>query len=126
MTRSDAASAYRRNAIMTASPAKLVLMLYDGAIRNLERSRNEMGDARTARSATAGECLVRALSIVSELRSSLDVDGGGPVAQDLDRLYEYALNEISTANLTRDPQHLDNTLRVLRTLKEGWDVVLSS
>lgn len=125
MTHQNAAAAYRRNAILTASPSKLVKLLYEGAITNLERTRIELGNEATRRGVAAGESIGKAYGIIGELRAALDFKAGGEIARNLDTLYEYGLNELTTANVTRDPKHVDHTLRVMRTLKEGWDVVLT-
>lgn len=126
MSYAQAAATYQRNAVLTASPEKLVKLLYDGAIKNLEKSRSGLGDAKTARSAEVGNALGKAMGIVGELRASLDHAAGGEIARDLDRLYEYSLDQLSQANLTRTPNGVENTLRVLRTLKEGWDGIIAN
>jgi flagellar protein FliS len=126
MTQQAVAAAYRRNAILTASPGKLVQLLYEGAITNLERTKQAFADDKTKRSAATGETLGRAYGIIGELRAALDFEVGGKIARDLDALYEFSLYEITNANSTRDAVHIDNTLKVLRTLKEGWDAVLTS
>lgn len=124
MTYAQAAATYQRNAILTASPEKLVKLLYEGAIKNLEQSRQALHDAGLCRSAEVGNALGKAIGIVSELRVSLDPQAGGKIASDLDRLYDYSLDQITQANATRTPQGVDNALQVLRTLKEGWDAVI--
>ena len=124
MTYAQAAATYQRNAILTASPEKLVKLLYEGAIKNLEQSRQALNDAGLCRSAEVGNALGTAIGIVSELRVSLDPQAGGKIASDLDRLYDYSLDQITQANATRTPQGVDNALQVLRTLKEGWDAVI--
>lgn len=124
MTYAQAAATYQRNAILTASPEKLVKLLYEGAIRNLEQSRQGLQDAGLCRSAEVGNALGKAIGIVSELRVSLDPQAGGKIANDLDRLYDYSLDQITQANATRTPQGVDSALQVLRTLKEGWDAVI--
>ncbi len=124
MTYAQAAATYQRNAILTASPEKLVKLLYDGAIKNLEKSKLGMVDAKSARSSEVGASLSRAMGILGELRASLDHAAGGQVAKDLDRLYEFGLDQLSQANLTRTPTGVDSTLQVLRTLKEGWDGII--
>jgi flagellar secretion chaperone FliS len=124
MTYAQAAATYQRNAILTASPEKLVKLLYDGAIRNLERSRQGLVDPKTSHTADVGVSLGKAIGIVGELRASLDHAAGGEIAKDLDRLYEYSLDQLSQANVTRTPTGVVNTLQVLRTLKEGWDAVI--
>ena len=124
MSYADAAAAYRRNAILTASPEKIIKLLYDGAIGNLERSRLGLVDPTTSRSADVGIALGKALSIIGELRAALDHDVGGDIAQNLDTLYEFSSDQISEANVSRTPEPIDNTLQVLRTLKEGWDGII--
>jgi flagellar protein FliS len=124
MSYANAAEAYRRNAILTASPEKLIKMLYDGAIQNLERSRIGLNDASTSRSEKVGIALGKAMSIICELRSSLNHEVGGDVARNLDSLYEFSVDQITQANLTRTARPVEATLTVLRTLKEGWDGII--
>jgi flagellar protein FliS len=124
MTYARATSTYRHNAVLTASPEKLVRMLYDRAIQSLERSRRGVEQETTRRSAEVGQSLGLAMSVLGELRTSLDLTRGGDIAQKLDALYEFTLDQVSQANLLRDATHVDAALRVLKTLKEGWDVVI--
>ncbi len=124
MSYTTAAATYRRNAILTASPEKIVQLLYEGAILHLERSHTALQDPTTTHSAQVGESLSKALGIVGELRSSLDREAGGDLATKLDLLYEFSVDEISQANISRTPEHVEHTLHVLRTLKEGWDGII--
>ena len=124
MSYAQAAATYQRNAILTASPEKLVKMLYDGAIKNLEKSRIGLGDPSTSRSPEVSNALGKAIGIVGELRASLDVAAGGDIARDLDRLYEFSIDQITQSNAVRTPAGVTNALQVIRTLKEGWDAVI--
>lgn len=126
MSYAQAAASYQRNAVLNASPEKLVQLLYDGAIKHLEKSRLGLADQKTARSPEVGQSLGRAMGILGELRASLDHAAGGQIARDLDRLYEFALDQLSQANLNRTPNGAENALRVVRTLKEGWDGIVAS
>ncbi len=126
MKYADAAAAYRKNAILTASPEKIIKLLYDGVIGNLERSRIGLLDPQTSRSAEVGVALGKALGIIGELRASLNHEVGGDISQNLDMLYQFSSEQISEANVTRTAEPIDNTLQVLRTLKEGWDGILPS
>ncbi len=121
MSYADVAATYRRNAVLTASPEKLIQLLYEGAIRHLERSHNALKDPSTTHSAAVGESLSKAIGIVGELRTALDHNAGGEVSVNLDRLYEFILAQMSEANLGRTPKTWEAALKVLRTLKEGWD-----
>ena len=119
-----AAKTYQRQAILTASPEKLIRLLYEGAIRFLERTRIGLADPAKARTPGVSEALGRSMAIISELRTSLDLDKGEKIAQDLDALYEYCTSELTRANLERSPEGVENALLVLRTLKEGWDAII--
>ena len=114
----------QHDAVLTASPEKLIKLLYDGAIAHLETSQAGLTDARTARSAGVGRSLSRAMGIIGELRASLDHAAGGEVSRDLDRLYEFALDQLSQANLARTPTGVNNALQVMCTLEEGWDGII--
>jgi flagellar protein FliS len=126
MSYAQAAATYQRNSVLNASPEKLVKLLYDGAIKNLEKSRLGLADGKTARSAEVGQSLGKAMGILGELRASLDHAAGGQIARDLDRLYEFAVDQLSQANLNRTPVGVENALRVVRTLKEGWDGIIAN
>ncbi|MEY4829502.1 MAG: Flagellar protein fliS [Planctomycetota bacterium] len=124
MSYAHAAAAYQRNAVLTASPEKIVKMLYDGAIKNLERCRESLANSATARTPETSASLGKAIGIVGELRASLDMAVGGKLAEDLDRLYEFSIDQITQSNSTRTAIGVTNALKVIRTLKEGWDVAI--
>ena len=124
MSYAQAAATYQRNAVLTASPEKLVKMLYDGAIKNLEKSRAGLSENSTCRSPEVGQALSKAMGIIGELRASLDHAAGGDISRNLDQLYEYTLDQLSQANLQRTPAGVNNALQVMRTLKEGWDGIV--
>lgn len=124
MSYAQAAATYQRNAILTASPEKLVKLLYEGAIKNLERSKEGLSNPATARGNETSTSLSKSIGILGELRASLDTAVGGKIAQDLDRLYEFAIDQITNSNSTRTPNGVTNALKVIRTLKEGWDVAI--
>ena len=124
MTYAQAAATYQRNAVMTASPEKLVTMLYDGALKYLEQARVGLADEQTARSQEVGKALSKAMGIIGELRASLDHAAGGDIAQNLDSLYDFTLDQLSKSNLERTVAGVDATLEVMRTLKEGWDGIV--
>ncbi|HYC78848.1 MAG TPA: flagellar export chaperone FliS [Planctomycetota bacterium] len=109
---------YLSQAVMTASRERLVVMLYDGALKRLERAGRalERGERRDA-----GEALSSALAIVDELRSTLDFDAGGDVAKELHALYGFVVDRLSRANVERDPERVREAVSVLARLKEGWD-----
>jgi flagellar protein FliS len=108
--------AYRMVEVETASPERLVVMLYNGAISRIE-------DGKTAIAAkdlrATHNNLVRAQEIVTELRSALDMSAG-VVAQNLDRIYEYIHRRLIQANMKKDAAPLDECLVHLRELRDAW------
>jgi flagellar protein FliS len=110
-------SAYQQSAVETASPTELVVMLYDGALKfiGLARAAIERRDI-PARS----EAISRALAIVGHLRTTLDVERGGDVAQSLDQLYDYVTSRLLDASFTQQTGPLDEAVTVLSNLRDGW------
>jgi len=108
---------YRQTEIQSRSPLELVVMLYDGALRFTADAR----DAMVRRDIRARQQhLSRAMAIVSELQSTLDMETGGEVAQHLDKLYGFVRDRLIDASVNQDLQPLDEARRVLTTLREGW------
>lgn len=124
MSYANAAATYRQNSILTASPEKIVKLLYEGAIRHMERGRLFLADPKTSHGREAGESIGRALAIVGELRAALDHKVGGDISKNLDRLYEFTEHQITQANVTRSSTPMEHSLQVMRTLKEAWDAVI--
>jgi flagellar secretion chaperone FliS len=110
-------NSYRQTEIQSRSPLELVVMLYDGALRFTADARTAMvrRDIRARQ-----ENLSRALAIVSELQSTLDMETGGEVAERLDKLYGFVRDRLMDASARQDLQPLDEARRVLTTLREGW------
>lgn len=106
---------------MTASREKLVVLLYEGALRFMDQSvlQFQQGDG------SAGQTLSRAFAIVSELRTSLDFEKGGKVATDLDRLYVFVQDRLLEATRTRSPERVAEARQVMAQLKEAWDGILN-
>ena len=99
-------------------------MLYDGLVTHLERSRIGLSDPSRTHSAEVGESLGKAMSILGELRSALDHEVGGQIADDLEQLYLFAIDQLSQANLERRAEPVEHAQQIVRTLKEGWDAVI--
>jgi flagellar protein FliS len=108
---------YRQTEIESRSPLELVVMLYDGALRFTADARDAMlrRDIRGRQ-----QNLSRALAIVSELQSTLNMDTGGEVAEHLDNLYGFVRDRLLEASATQALAPLDEARRVLATLREGW------
>lgn len=109
--------AYRRVDAETKSPVELVVMLYDGAIRFIGEAR-EAADRNDVVVRTRS--VSRALAIVTELQNNLQIEDGGDVALELDRLYSYMTTRLLDSNVKRDRRALDEVHRLLSTVREGW------
>jgi flagellar protein FliS len=114
---SRGALAYRTVDAQSRSPLELVVMLYDGGVRFL-------GEARDAheRNDMVGRAVgvSRALAVVGELRSTLNLDEGGEMALDLDRLYDYMMSRLLDVTTKRDTSGLEEVQRLMMTVREGW------
>lgn len=117
MAYGNQAQEYRKNAVLGASPAQLVVMLYDGALRFIEGGRAAMRAKDLARQ---NDALQRAQRIVSELLGTLDHDGGGEIAANLARLYHFVLSGLVEANIYDKEEPLDAAAATLRELREAW------
>jgi len=111
---------YLETAVETASPARLIVMLYDGAIRFI----NEAAYAMQQRNyETQNAKLQRAQKILAELISSLDFDKGGEIAENLFRLYTYMYNQLVEANINDDRDRLEHVVHLLSELRKAWDTI---
>jgi len=118
-------NSYRQISAHTASPDQLVLMLYDGAIRFLERSLSGFTmDDPIEFNQTINNNLLRAQDIISELSSTLDMTQGGELALTLRRLYDYMDDRLMESNLRKTPEGIDDTLRRLTILRDAWQEML--
>lgn len=115
-----AAALYQRTEVQCGTPLELVVKLYDGAITNVVKARDALvrGDLRAKR-----DGISRALAIVAELQSSLDVAGGGQIATSLDGLYAYVTTRLVDANVRKDPGALDEVHKLLTPLRDAWQQI---
>lgn len=111
-------ASYQSQAVLTADPARLVSMLYERVLVALARSEHAQvdGDAETLHTE-----LVRAQDIIAELHGSLDHDSGDPIARHLASLYEFCLDILVRANMTKDLSSLDAVRKTIGGLRESWD-----
>jgi flagellar protein FliS len=103
-------------AVAAADPYRLVLMLLDGALARIAQAR--VSGAQSA-SLEKTQHLQRALAIVGELRASLDLTQG-PLARNLDALYDFVSRQLLLGQSSNDPAVLDTASNVLSELRGGW------
>ena len=106
-------AAYNTNKILTASPAELTLMLYDGAIKfaNIAVMGMEQNDIQKAHNN-----IIRVQRIIEEFRNTLDRKY--PVAEDFDRIYVYLLKRLYEANVKKDKEIMEEVLTHLRSMRD--------
>ncbi|GAL14763.1 flagellar biosynthesis protein FliS [Vibrio astriarenae] len=106
--------------LSAASPHKIVQMLMAGAVERLIQGKAAMLQGNVS---VKGERLGKALDIIISLRSCLSMNDGGDIARNLDQLYDFMINQISSANISNDPQPIDDVVEILREIKSAWDQI---
>lgn len=117
--RNNPYAAYANSKIMTASPAELTLMLYDGAIKftNIAIVAIEKNDIQKSHTN-----IVKTERILLELQTSLDHKY--PVAKEFENVYTYLLRRLRDANIKKDAEILQEVLKHLRTMRDTWKEVM--
>jgi flagellar protein FliS len=118
-------SAYTKIGIDTsvsgADPHKLILLLYQGALLAISSAKNQMLRKDIA---AKGKSISHAILIIDEgLKSSLDKNAGGELAQNLSALYDYMNQRLLVANLKNDVAALDEVTSLLSELKGAWEAI---
>jgi flagellar protein FliS len=117
---------YRQVATRTASPGQLVLMLYEGAIRFLERAQAGFRlEDPVEFNTTINNNILRAQDIIRELDFSLNVEQGGELAIQLRRLYDYFDRILLEANLRKDPKGVTEVIQRITDLRDAWATMLT-
>ena len=106
-----------RTNIETATPHRIILLLVDGALEKLRIARLAM---RQGSIAEKGANISWTISIIDGLRASLNLDEGGDIASNLDRLYDYMGRTLIASNLTNDVAKLNEVEQLLQQLRSGW------
>ncbi|NOY13702.1 MAG: flagellar export chaperone FliS [Deltaproteobacteria bacterium] len=108
---------YQNNQVTTASPEQVLIMLYDGAIRFVRQAKSAIVDGRLGDKATA---IGKAIAIITEFSNTLDYEVGGEIAQDLNRLYDFMVRELSAVNARNQPERLDPVEKILQELRDAF------
>ena len=110
---------YQRNKILTASPAEITLMLYEGAIKfcNIAVMAIEQNDMEKAHTN-----IMKTQRIIEEFRNTLDRKY--QVAEEFDKIYVYVLQRLFDANIKKDKEILEEVNTHLRSLRDTWKEVM--
>ena len=125
-SQAQGASAYAKvgieTGVISASPHKLIVMLYDGAIVAISNAVQQMKNGDIP---AKGYSISKAIAIIENgLRASLDKKAGGEIALSLDALYEYMVNRLLIANLNNQIDLLTEVQNLLRDLKGSWEAIM--
>ncbi len=115
----NAYAQYKTSKVLTASPAELTLMLYEGAIKfcNIAILAIEQKEIEKAHIN-----IRKAQKIIEHLMATLDMKY--PVAKDFDNMYQYILRRLTEANMSKDPEILNEVLTHLHAIRDNWKEVM--
>lgn len=124
-SRQTGVSAYAKvgieTGVLAASPHKLIVMLFDGALVAIG---NALSSMRSGQIGEKGKSISKAIMIIdSGLRAALDKKAGGEIAEGLDALYEYMSARLLQANLKNEPEILEEVQRLLTELRDAWNAI---
>lgn len=117
---------YKKISTLTATPAQLVLMLYNGAIKYLEQAlRGFEKEDPLEFNLTINNNILKAQEIINELNNALDIENGGEVAANFRRLYDYFDYRLTESNTKKDPTGIRDVLNRLIILRDAWQQMMS-
>lgn len=120
MSASDS-NPYLRDAVLTATPEQLHLMLYDGAIRNATQAREAILRKDYE---TSYEKLTRAQHIMLEMQNGLNYDVNRELCERVAAIYGFLYHKLVDANVHRRVEDIDDALKVLRIERETWQILV--
>jgi flagellar protein FliS len=118
-----AAQHYMQTQVRSSSPLELVVMLYDGVLRHTATAIDAMArkDILARRDAIS-----KSLAIISELQSTLNMEQGGDIAVQLDRLYSWMTDSLIQATVKQDPVPIHDVRKVLDNLRDAWQQIATA
>ncbi len=112
--------AYQENAVTTQSRGRLIVLLYEGAIKFLKLAINEL---QAGNNQGKGKYIIKAQDIINELNAVLDMEAGGEIASNLRKLYIFMNQRLSEANIKRDPQMIREVISLMEELNQSWKAI---
>ncbi|MEO1062693.1 MAG: flagellar export chaperone FliS [Actinomycetota bacterium] len=110
---------YQSDAVSTASPARLVTMLYDRAIQGLDTSHQVLAEGRGDLE-LANKELLHVQRILNELQVTLDHERGGEIASNLDAIYRWSIEQLIEANLTKQAEPVRHVRKAIDDIRDAW------
>jgi len=118
-------SAYKETSVRTASGGKMILMLYDAAIVQLDTAVGHL-ESGTKQLDLVNASILKAQDIITELTVSLDFDQGGEIAPKLFGLYRFFNEQLMEANLQKDPEPLRSVRTMMNELRGAWAQIVTT
>jgi flagellar secretion chaperone FliS len=116
-------NAYRTTNVRTASQGQLIVLLYEGAVRQLSTAAGLFepdGQIKAPNIEKYNDCLQKVQSIITELQVSLDMDKGGEISRNLMSLYIYFNTELIQASINKDKKKVDFVMNMMSQLTDSW------
>jgi len=115
-----ASDQYFETSVSTQQRGKLIVMLYDGAVKFLRVAREKL---REGDCALKGVYIGKAQDIVAELNNCLNAEAAPQIAADLRSLYNFLYRHLNEANIERSEEKIDDCIRILEELRDAWQEV---
>ncbi len=114
------AAAYQETSVTTQSKGRLIVLLYDGAIKFMKLAIKEL---EAGNYEAKGKYITKAQNIINELNAILDASAGGEIAVNLRKLYCFMNTRLSEANTKRDPQMIREVIALMEELNQSWKAI---
>ena len=115
-------NAYKKASVNTLDQTKLIIMLYDGAIKNASFAVEHMKSGQIEK---VHDCLIKTKNIVTELIATLNMDRGGDIANNLQSLYSYMFSQLIEANMNKKTEPVVVVIDLLKELRAAWTQINS-
>jgi len=112
---------YKKSSIQTASQGKLILMMYEGAIKFITIAIEHMPVKKYD---VVNTNIIKSQDIITELMLALNMEVGGEIAKNLYSLYDYMNRRLVESNIKKNPETAKEVLKMLMELKEAWELVV--
>lgn len=119
----NATNAYQAVQVTTVDRGRLLLMMYEGALKFLKQSKQGLEGGDIAKFC---RFLSKAQAIIAELMNTLDFEKGGKIARDLDRLYDFMLFYLTEANLYRDGERIAKVIGLIETIYSAYKEIIEN
>jgi len=114
---------FESNEISTADQKQLIVMLYDGAIRFLNKAKDNMSFETYD---IVNTNILKAQDILTELMLSLDVENGGEIADNLFNIYSFLKKQLIEANVKKNNDNIISVISLMKDLRDAWENTKSS